>query len=289
MKRIYVLFILIIPFVFGCGNGAELEKLQAENDSLRSVSTEGGIKIDEYFKAFNEIQENLNEIKRKEKIISTNTSVDGELDQNAKDQINEDILSIYELMLKNKQTIQRLNRKLKSTGRKNSELEKTIRLLTEQIELKDKEINHLKDQLAQMNIDMVQLNEEVEKLTSNIDTLEHIKEEQTEVIEEQDTKLNTAYYVYGTKSELKDHKVITKEGLFKGIKIGENFDKDYFTQIDIREVTSIKLNVNNVRIMSNHASTSYELVEKDGKIESLEIKDPHKFWEMSKYLVMIIR
>ena len=81
--------------------------------------------------------------------------------------------------------------------------------------------------------------------------------------------------------------MVTNEGLFKGLKIGDNFDKNYFTKIDLREVTSIKLNVKSLRILSAHPENSYKLIQNDNTIESIEITDPEKFWERSKFLVML--
>jgi len=286
MKKLFLILVVLFPLLYSCNN-SELERLQSENDSLRSTSTQSGIKVDEYFAAFNSIQENLNQIKDKEKIISVQATGTGELTPAAQDQINSDILSIYELMLKNKQTIQRLNSKIKKAGLQSSEMDKTIKMLTAQLEEKDKEVNALKEKLSQMNLDMDKLNTQVAALTENLTKIEEQTEEQSEIISQQDAELNSAYYVYGTKSELRDNNIVTKDGMFKGLKIGDNFDKNYFTKVDVREVKSIKLNVKQARILSNHPAGSYELVQSGNKVESIEIKDVKRFWEMSKFLVIV--
>jgi len=287
MKKYSILFFIAVAFMFSCNN-AELEKLKQQNDSLMSVTNTKEINIQEFLAGFNEIQENLNSIKEKEQIISVASSTDGELDANAKDQINEDILSIYELMLENKETITTLKKKLSTASYKNTELQKTIDLFTASIEEKDKEITTLKEQLATLNIDIENLNVQIADLSKNVDTLKEVASEQENVINEQDEKLNTAYYVYGTKTELKEHNILSKDGVFKSLKIDDNFDKTYFTKIDIREVTSLSLNAKTATVLSTHPATSYKLVEKDKKISGIEITDYESFWEKSKFLVIVV-
>lgn len=286
MKRILLMAALVAPMAITSCNNAELQRLQEQNDSLRSAVTAGGIKIDDYFAAFNSIQENLNLIKEKEQIISLKTS-NGEVDEGSADQINEDILSIYELMLKNKQTIKDLNAKLQKVGLQNSEMAKTVKLLTSQIESKDKEINTLKDQLSKLNLDVESLNAQVDSLGSNLQSSIEQNEALTEVVASQDAALNTVNYVIGSKKELLAHGVVDKAGVFKGLKIGDSFDKNYFTQKDLRELTTIVLNVKKANILSSHPSSSYKLIQSGSMIERLEITDPVAFWERGKFLVIV--
>ncbi|MBQ1697311.1 MAG: hypothetical protein II075_05470 [Bacteroidales bacterium] len=286
MKRVLIMAALVAPLAFSSCNQAELQRLQAQNDSLRSAVTTGGIKLDDYFAAFNSIQENLNMIKEKEQIITLKTG-NGEVDKASADQINEDITSIYELMLKNKQTIKDLNTKLQQNGLKNKEMAKTIQLLTDQINTKDKEVTDLKTKLERLNIDLANAEKKAAELDSTLKEANNVNEELTEVNNAQDAALNTVYYVVGTKKELVNHGVVNKEGLFKGLKIGDSFDKNYFTQVDLRNLNSININVKNAKILSSHPSSSYKLVERGKIVEKLEITDPAAFWERSKFLVIV--
>ena len=120
MKNLFVL-LFVVSFVFSCGNKAEMERLQAVNDSLMAIGNDKDGAINDFISGYNEIQENLKKIKEKENIIRNQTSAGGEMQQATKDQINEDILSIYELMLKNKQEVESLQKKLKSSNVKAAE------------------------------------------------------------------------------------------------------------------------------------------------------------------------
>ncbi len=286
MKRLFVLAALVAPMFITSCNNTELQRLQQENDSLRSVAITGGVKIDDYFAAFNSIQENLNSIKEKEQIISLRTG-NGEVDGRAADQINDDIAAIYELMSKNKQTIKDLNTKLNQSGLKNKEMAKTIQLLTEQMESKDKEVSELKTQLERMHVIVDDLDAKVAALDSTLTEAQQVNEEQNELISSQDAALNTVYYVLGSKKELISHGVVSKDGMFKGLKIGDSFDKNYFTQVDLRSLSSINLNVKKATLLSSHPTSSYKLVERGNMIEKIEITDPVAFWERSKFLVVV--
>jgi uncharacterized protein YhaN len=288
--KIFLTFLIIPLMLFACGGG-DVDKLQAERDSLAQTSEAKDATINDFIKSFNQIESNLEMIKQKENIISVQAHGDVELDDAAKDKINDDILSIYELMNKNKNTISRLEKQLKRANINASELKKMIKNMEAELRAKDEQIESLKNELAKLNIDMESLNKEIAALNSNQDTLEKDIAVKEEVIEVQDQKLNTAYYVSGTKKELKDHKIITSEGGFIGIgrmqKLMENFNKDYFKTVDIRSLRSVPLFVKNAKLITSHPASSYYFAGKD-KMDSLVITNSGDFWSVSKYLVIMV-
>ena len=193
-------------------------------------------------------------------------------------------------MLKNKQTLAQMNQKLKKTNLKNAELEKTIMQLTTQVEERNAEIIELKDELAKNYLDITNLNFEIGELNKNNELLANKNNEQIELIDKQTIELNTAYYIIGTKRELKENNVISKKGGFLGIgqkgKLMENFNKDYFTKIDITKEKEI-LVFSKAKIITNHPSESYYTTG-EKQIDSLIIKSPNEFWSVSKFLVIIV-
>ena len=245
----------------------ELAALKAERDSAKAER-------DLFIESFNNIQDNLNAIKEKEKIV-TSASKEG---KRAEDQINEDIQAIYELMEKNRQQVAALNKKLKTSNAKAADLEKLIANLEIQLQQKDAEIAELKTKLEQMNIEINEL------MLAN-----QVKEQE---ISDKTAKLNTAYYAFGTAKELRRQGVITKEGGFIGIGKSEammkDFNKNYFTKIDITQTTSIPLAAKKAKLLTTHPSDSYKFDGPEGKVEKLVITNPEEFWSTSKYLVVII-
>lgn len=284
---VFILMILAVVF-FSCESsteGTEKDAEQLKADSLQALLDERDQTVNEFFETFNEIEENLALIKEKEKIITVTTSNGTEVTTDAKDKINEDILLIYELLTKNKQKISYLNKKMKQSDLQITELNKMIQRLTEEITNKDSEINKLKEELEVLNLI-------VEDLFANIDTMKMEIEAKDDVISEQDQNLNTAFYVVGTSKELKEKGIITKEGGFVGIgavqKLMEDFNKDYFTKIDIRETKKISLMVKKAKAITSHSSNSYYFDGPEGKVNYLIITDHEKFWQTSKYLVVIV-
>ena len=296
MKKLLFIFVITLPFIFSCGNNAEVERLKAQNDSLRNVANDNEMLVDEFAASFADIQENLNTIKEKEKLITLSTTSGQELATDVKEQINEDITAIYQLMLENKQSIKSLKTRLKAAGNKNENLQKNLDIYSRQMDEKDAEITALTVRLDELNFDVKNLNMQITDLVSDIDTLTDITSKQGDTIKnqdntikDQDAELHAVYYVYGTKSELKEHNIISKDGALSGFELDDDFDKSYFTQVDDREITNIKLSAKKVEILTKHPANTYEFTEEDKTITGLKIKDTTKFWNISKYLVIMIK
>ncbi len=290
MKRLLAILAVLSLVLGSCNYQKKVQQLERENDSLRNLVQQSDYTLQQYLAAFNEIQENLNTIKQKENIITIQTTgVEGELSENVKDQINEDILTIYRLMEENKQKLEQLKRQLKASKIKNKELMKTIQLYEQQLQAKDEEINRLKQKLAELNINIQELNQQIAQMQEQMDTMKQIQEEQQQKLAEQDIMLHTAYYVVGTKQELKEHGVIDKQGLLAKLTVTGNFDKSYFTKIDTREVTEIPVMAKKIQILTTHPQDSYQLEYEDNIISKIKITDPERFWETSKFLVVMVK
>jgi chromosome segregation ATPase len=267
-----------------CTNPGEVDKLKRENQELKKLARERDSTINSMIAAFNQVQENLALIREKQDVISINKLGNIESEE-AREQINQDIRTINDLMEQNKQTISRLDKKLKNSNIKLAEFDKLLVRANRQIEEKNQEIDDLKGELVNLNF-------AVDMLNATVDTLYQETQEQAVVIDQQQQQLNTAYYVFGSEKELKENGVITKEGGFIGIgrieKLMQDFNKDYFTKIDITKVNSIPLYMDEARVLTVHPSETYNLKKSDDKIESLEITNPQEFWKTSRYLVIIV-
>jgi flagellar biosynthesis chaperone FliJ len=282
MKKLIYL-IAFLPFVIACGGGNNEGVLSAE-DSLTAVSGGQSVRIEKqdssiqsFIRGFNEIQDNLDEIKQKEKIVSE-MSKDPESRKSKEQQIVDDIQSIYDIMNKNKQRLASMKSKLKNSDKRNDELEKFISRLTVEIEQKDAQINDLKGQLEKMNVELTNLNLNYEEATQE----SAVKTE----------KLNTAYYAFGTSKELIKNNVLTKEGGFIGMgktaKMKSDFNKAYFTKVDASVFTEIILSAKKAKLVTTHPAGSYKIEGAEGKAEKLVITNAEDFWSASKYLVIVV-
>lgn len=276
------LMLSIGSFTFTSCNNHEKEanpladSLSTVNGNLSGQLNEKEAALQEFITAFNEIQENLNAIKEKEKIVTSNTASKGDV-KSKEGQIKEDIQSIYDLMAKNKSRIGSLTKKLKDSRLKIEGLEKMIENLQTSIDQKDGEIADLKSKIEGLNIELTNLN-------TNYQASEAANAEKQEA-------LNTAYYAIGTSKELKEKKVISKEGGFIGLgkttKVSEDFNKDYFTKVNIEQTPSINIGSKKAKILTNHPSSSYKLIG-EKPVERIDITNPKEFWSASKYLVIVI-
>lgn len=274
--------------LFSCGNetNPEIEKLKAERDSIARFAESKDSTINSFIESLNDIERNLGEVKQKQGIISSTAKEGAELQGSAKDRINEEINYINELMDENKKKLASLQSKLKKSNTKIASLEKMIEQMTEQLKEKDAEIVGLKEQLAAMNIQITELN-------TAVNTLKEESAGKTQVIEQQTAKINTAWYAIGTYKELRDNRVVNKEGGFLGLGkkrlLKSDFNQDYFTQIDIQKVTTIPINAKDAKIITNHPTTSYKLnMDSKKLVKSLTINNPDAFWKSSKYLVITV-
>lgn len=99
----------------------------------------------------------------------------------------------------------------------------------------------------------------------------------------QNSGQSTAFFVFGTKKELKEQNILDHDEVLQS-----NFNMDYFTKIDIRIDKEIKLYSSLAEILTNHPSGSYTLQRDAKKQYVLRITDPQRFWSTNKYLVILV-
>jgi len=283
MKK-YVLGALIVAFTVAC-NQEEVDKLNQDNANLESQTITKDSTINEMMATFNIIQENLDEIKRRENLVEINTDGDAERSMGKTEKINRDLQRINQLMIENKNLIEALNKKSKASGAKLSEFERMIANLNKRVKDKDGEISTLKEELEGMNFKVKELNQSIDELA-----LENMRKQKE--LESNIDELNTAYFAYGTYDELNSKNVLTKEGGFLGLGKQEalkaGFNTEYFSVIDKTVTKSFLIYSKKAELVTNHPKESYKFVGDDKRIDSLVIIDADAFWKASKYMVVLV-
>ncbi len=286
-KIVQIIFIALIAVqISSCTEKykKEIERLHASNDSLKNQGVEKDTITMAYVTAFNAIQRNLEEIKMKEKLITQLSDSDPEIRKSKEEDINRDIEAIYELLLKNKQMVDDLKRQLGGAGKKRAELEQMIASLSMQIETKDAEMSELKETLS--NKQLV-----IRNLEQNLSAMETQSLQKEAVIAQQVVEKNTVWYIVGTRKNLEEQKIVTKEGGFIGLgktrKVNEDFDKSLFTMADQRDLMALPVFSKKARLLTIHPAASYQFLGEDN-IDSLKILHPDDFWSASRYLVVMI-
>ncbi len=252
----------------------EAARLKQEIEVLKGQLAQRDSSLNETVGLINEIQSNLTSIASSQGRIK---KVQVENQEDPKQFIMGEIEAINAMRETNQRKVAQLNKELEKSGLQNTELQKLVESLTTQIAAQEVEIEALKSEL--------------EKLDAEYTELFETYVETAELAEDRQNELNTAWYAYGTTKELKENGVITKQGGFIGLgkieKLRQDFNKDYFQQIDITQTRKVEVAASKVRLLTTHPAGSYEL-KVDGNKTVVDITDPKSFWSVSKYLVVIV-
>jgi hypothetical protein len=119
-----------------------------------------------------------------------------------------------------------------------------------------------------------------------------VNREKNMLIGQQITELNTAWYCMGSRKELTDNSIIARDGGFLGLgkseKLKSDFNRDYFTRLDVIRDTQITIAGLRPELITPHPAGSYKIFTEDGETW-LEILKPESFWSASRYLVIQVR
>ena len=253
-----------------------------EIDSLLNIIDQKDNEINDLMGTFNEIQADLSLINEAEGRV--NMMKDNAENNSTAENIRENMEFIQERLAENKRKIEELENKLKNSSINSARMKEAISNLTKQLEEKNNEIEALKTQLAEKDVVIEELGNTVTTLKEENAQVKQEKENTEEIAKSQDAQLNTAWYVFGTSKELKEQGILSKGEVLQG-----NYNKNYFTKIDIRKVNVIALESKSAELLTTHPSGSYTLL-KDSKGEyTLRITDASKFWSISKYLVVKVK
>ncbi|MEY8706078.1 hypothetical protein AALK94_01770 [Bacteroides faecichinchillae] len=285
MKKLAILFVCAAMLASCDGLKGGSKDLKAENDSLLMELTQRNAELDDMMGTFNEIQEGFRKINAAESRVDLQRGTVTENAISAKQQIASDIEFITKQMDENRTQIEKLQAQLKSSKSNSAQLKKAVEALTTELNAKQQRIEELQTELASKNIRIQELDAAVSELAATKETLTAENEAKAKTVAEQEKSLNAAWFVFGTKSELKAQKILESGDVLKSA----DFNKDYFTQIDIRTTKEIKLYSKRAELLTAHPAGSYELVKDDKGQLTLKITNPTDFWSVSKYLVILVK
>ncbi len=284
MKKYLILFIPLAMLTACQDYKAEIEKLKSEKEMLVESASYRDSTINSFLQSFNEIEANLEEISQRQADIS-DQSGPGELKKSQVDRIRENIAAINTLMKDNKDKLAQLSKQLKSSNFKLKELEKMLASYNEQLEEKNQQLALVNEELSKMKVQVESLNTQLVVL--NDDNL--LKQS---TIETQVKELNKAFVVTGTSKQLEEQQVIVRTGGFLGIgkeeKLNSDINRGAFNAIDITQTNVIPLEAKDVELLTYHPEDSYDIKYNGKEADELVITDPKKFWEGSRYLVVMI-
>ena len=283
MKKL-LFFAACTVAVASCNQDAVKKAEQAalqQRDSLEQIIAQKDNEINDMMTTLSDIEEGFREITEAQNRVTLAKSGEG---TNTKQRITENLQFIQSAMQQNKELINKLKQQVRESTVKGSQLKKIIDNLTQQMETKDKQLQALREELDKKDIHIAELDEIVSDLNTNVSSLKEENTQKAETISTQDKALHTAWFVFGTKKELKEQKILDS-----GEVLRSNFNKEYFTKIDIRIDKEIKLYSKSAEILTSHPAGSYTLQRDANKQYVLRITNPDSFWSTSKYLVIQVK
>lgn len=288
MKKLFI-FALCLTALASCNEGTKKAEnaARAERDSLNQVIAQKDDEINDMMTTLIDIEDGFREITDAQNRVTLAKQGEG---TSSKQRIAENFQYIQSMMQQNKDLIAKLQRQVRESSVKGDKLKKVIASLQEQMEKKDQQIAEMQAQLDLKDIHIGELNTEISNMKDDARAMQSENDAQAKKLQEQDKQLNTAWFVYGTKDELKKQQILTKDGLFSKTKILQgNFNREYFTKIDIRVDKEIKLYSKDAKVLTSHPASSYRLTADANKQLILRITDPQSFWSTSKYLVIQVK
>lgn len=280
-KIMFALFCMAA--IVACKNEKTAEPRQetVQNDSLQKIIEQRDNEINDMMGILNDVEEGFRAINKAEDRVTIAKDGEGE---NKQEQIRENIQFIQQRMNQNRELINKLQQQMRESSFKSNELKRTVSNLIKQLEEKDDQLKQLRAELASKDIHIAELDQTINDLNTNVADLKTESEQKTQTIDSQDKQLNTAWFAFGTKKELKNQNI-----LVKGKVLQANFNRSYFTKIDIRVDKEIKLYSKSAKLLTMHPSSSYTLATDAKDQYVLRITNPQLFWSTSKYLVIQVK
>ena len=287
MKKI-LLFSVCVALLSSCGNMGKNDAMKGQNDSLSQVLAQRDAELNGIMEAFNEIQDGFRMINEAENRVDLEAGVvEG---RSNVQKIKDDICFIMEKLDANRKRIADLENQLKNSRYASSQLKKTIENLNKELLAKTQQIETLQAELASKNIRIAELDDAIVGLTQHVNDLVAENKAKSATVATQDKALNAAWFVFGTNSELKEQKIVSKKFLQKKkVLESDDFNKEYFTQIDIRTDKQIMLYSPEAELLTSHPVGSYEFQKNEKGQLALLITNPNKFWSVSRYLVIEVK
>lgn len=259
-----VLTLILLTFI-SCkekvDKSVEYNDLQKENSEIIEQVKINQKLLDNWFKDFTAIQEELNKINTNEILLYEYGQIETKpYQQSDKDKLLKKIRKIKSLL-------DNSENQLKNDYFNISNLKRLVNSLRIEIENKEEIIRKLM-------LDNQEIKDEKTKISNELDQK---SKEANNLQNENNVKENKIIEMYNKITELNNRNKYFLEFTFKDTRISEINGN----------IIEIKYKLKDIEICSSHPSESYEKIEKD-KITIFKILDSNLFWGKTNYLILKI-
>ncbi len=268
-------------------NSQKYKALLMRADSLNAIAMQQNQEMEQLLADINNLTAGMQSLREAEHLLTLEAEKEkkGSKSKQQIARLKNDIQAISEAIAGYKSQIAKLEGKSKSQS---AEFKRMIANLNAELELRSEKIDEITGQLVATNKELAVKVEEIKMLTQNVDSLGKESKTQQITINEQDQTIHMANYLIGTRKELKDAAVISRQGIFCPPIVSSQAQNADFISIDIREVKTIPLNNKKAKVLSSHPAESYVLEADDEGNFVLKINDENAFWKQTKYLVVMV-
>lgn len=279
MKKVMMAFSATLV-LFSCGENTNAYKeLQAKLDSVTRINDSYEADLAETDSLVANVLTNFQDISTAEKMIDVNPR--GEMSQTQKERIKNNVTLINDKLRASTEALDALTQKLAAGGTENKRLRHTIAALKKDLEVQRQRIIALTEELQRKDLAIGALDSIVTTLGQDVERLNETTAKQASTLATQDKEMHTVRYCVGTKSDLKDFKLLQSGRL-----VTDGADLSYFTTADQRKLSQIPLYSREAKILTTHPASSYVLIADGEKNLTLNIKDHKAFWSASRMLVI---
>ena len=283
MKKIVIIVAGVIMMTACQNQNESTTRLQQQVDSLQTIVDDKDAELNDIIETMTEVQAGICRIAEAEGRV---TVADGSQESASSRAIIRDNMDyICEAMQQNRDLVAQLREKLNASRFKADKLKNLVDGLQTQVETQNQRIQELQASLVEKDSTILSQVSRIDSLSQSISNLTELAEEQAGTMARQEKEINSAWFVYGTKAELKEQGILRDGEVFKD----NDFNKDYFTEIDLRHVKDIKTYSKSARLLTTHPDGSYMLTKDGNGYYELHISNPSRFWSVSKYLVMQVK
>ena len=283
MKKIVIIVAGVIMMTACQNQNESTTRLQQQVDSLQTIVDDKDAELNDIIETMTEVQAGIRRIAEAEGRV---TVADGSQESASSRAIIRDNMDyICEAMQQNRDLVAQLREKLNASRFKADKLKNLVDGLQTQVETQNQRIQELQASLVEKDSTILSQVSRIDSLSQSISNLTELAEEQAGTMARQEKEINSAWFVYGTKAELKEQGILRDGEVLKD----NDFNKDYFTEIDLRHVKDIKTYSKSARLLTTHPDGSYMLTKDGNGYYELHISNSSRFWSVSKYLVMQVK
>lgn len=265
------------------------EKGKSNADSLQIVTVQyeqASDLNDSLLLLMGDIYDGLDSINTQEGLLYSMGNGSEKFDRRA--EVRQNLQGIKDRLQKNRDLLSQMQAKLDATGGENTVLKKTVADLQARIERQEAKIADLTTQLEAANTEIQQLNEQVTKGQEDLQAETSAREQAQAEATEAENAANRVYYAIGTNKELKQNGLLEKKFLGATKVLKGEFNENYFTVGDKRNLSVINTGGKKVKIWSNMPKDSYEIIDNANGTQSVKILNPQDFWQLTPFLIIQI-